>query len=115
MPPDSSTATSSSPTTAASSSALRAAAERGVEVDEVDPLGAVALPGQRGVERVAVAGLGAGLALDEADGLAVGDVDGGQQRETHEEILPSAYRTPARTGGEEWITCGSDRRPSPRS
>ena len=49
----------------------------------MDPLGAVALPGQRRVERVAVAGLGARLALDEADGLAVGHVDGGQQGEAH--------------------------------
>ena len=49
----------------------------------MDPLGAVALPGQRRLQRVAVAGLGAGLALDQADGLAVGDVDCGQQGETH--------------------------------
>ena len=50
----------------------------------MDPLGAVALPGQRGVQRIAVAGLGAGLALDQAHGLAVGDVDGGKKGETHE-------------------------------
>ena len=59
--------------------AVRAAAEGGVEVDQVHPLGAVALPLQRGLERVAVGGLAAGLPLDEPDGLAVGDVDGGQQ------------------------------------
>ena len=81
MPPDSSTATSSRATTSASSSRFEPAPERGVEVDEVDPLGARLLPGQRGVERVAVGGLAPGLALDEAHGLAVGDVDGGQQLE----------------------------------
>ena len=59
-------------------------AEGGVEVDQVHPLGAVALPGEGGLQRVAVAGLGAGLALDQADGLAVGDVDGGQEGEAHD-------------------------------
>ena len=59
---------------------MLAAAERRVEVDEVDPLGARLLPGERGVERVAVRRLGAGLALDQAHGLPVRDVDGGQQR-----------------------------------
>ena len=59
--------------------AVAAPAEGGVEVDQVHPLGAVALPGQRGLERVAVGGLAAGLALHQADGLAVGDVDGGEQ------------------------------------
>ena len=48
------------------------------------PLGAVVLPGQRGVERVAVAGLGAGRALHQAYGLAVGDIHGGQQFEGHD-------------------------------
>ena len=33
----------------------------------------------RGLERVAVGGLAAGLPLDQPDGLAVGDVDGGEQ------------------------------------
>ena len=56
-----------------------AAAERGVEVDEVDPLGALPLPGERGLERVAVVRFAAGGALNEADRLAVGDVDGGQE------------------------------------
>src|SRR5205085_61949 len=55
------------------------AAEGGVEVDEVDPLGARRLPRERRVERVPVRGLAAGLALDEPDGDAAGDVDGGQQ------------------------------------
>ena len=59
--------------------AVGAAAERGVEVDEVDPLGAVALPGQRGVQRGAVLGFAAGLALHQAHRLAVDHVDGGQQ------------------------------------
>ena len=34
--------------------AVGPAPERGVEVDQVDPLGAVALPGQRGLQRIAV-------------------------------------------------------------
>ena len=50
-----------------------------VEVDQVHPLGAVGLPLQGGVERVAVRRLAARLALDETHGLAVGDVDGGEQ------------------------------------
>ena len=58
---------------------VRAAPEGRVQVDEVDPLRAARLPVERRAERVAVRGLGAGLALDEADGLAAGDVDGGQQ------------------------------------
>jgi hypothetical protein len=49
----------------------------------MDPLGAVALPGHGGLARGAVARLGAGLALHEAHGLAVGNIDGGKQRETH--------------------------------
>ena len=81
MPPDSSTLTSSAPDDLGEQLAVGAAAERGVEVDQVDPLGAGALPGQRGVQRVAVGGLGAGRALHQADGLAVGDVDGGQEFE----------------------------------
>src|SRR5690606_8784 len=41
-----------------------AAAEGGVEVDQVQPARAALLEGERGVERRAVAGLGACLALD---------------------------------------------------
>ena len=47
----------------------------------MDPLRAAGVPVERGRERVAVARLGAGRALGQADGLAVGDVDGGQQLE----------------------------------
>ena len=61
--------------------AVVAAAERRVEVDEVDPLRAGLLPAQRGLDRVAEPLLGAGDALDELHGLAVGDVDGGQELE----------------------------------
>src|SRR6202012_3062290 len=61
-----------------------APAERAVQVDEVDPVGAGLLPGQRGLHRVAVAGLGAGLALEKPDGLTVGHVDRGQQGERHQ-------------------------------
>ena len=61
--------------------AVVAAAERRVEVHEVDPLGAGLLPAQRRLDRVAEPLLGAGHALDQLDGLAVRDVDGGQQLE----------------------------------
>ena len=54
------------------------AAEGGVEVDQVDPLRARLLPAQRGLDRVAEALLRAGHALHQLDGLAAGDVDGGQ-------------------------------------
>ncbi len=47
----------------------------------MDPLGAAVLPGEGRGERVAVGRLAARLALDEADGLPVGDVDGRQQLE----------------------------------
>ena len=57
-------------------------AERRVEVDEVDPLRAGPLPGQRRRQRVAVGRLGSRRALDEPDGLAAGDVHGGQQGQT---------------------------------
>src|SRR5262249_36563673 len=55
------------------------AAERGVEVDQVDPAGSGILPGQGGVPGVSVSGLGAGRALEQPDGLAAGDVNGRQQ------------------------------------
>ena len=67
--------------------AVVAAAERRVEVDEVDPLGAGLLPAQRGLDRVAEPLLGAGHALDQLDGLAVGDVDGGQQLEVRRRVV----------------------------
>ncbi len=82
MPPLISTLTSSAADHLGEQRGVGAAAEGGVEVDEVDPLGALLLPGQRRLERVAVRRLAAGLALDEAHGLAVGDVDGGQQLES---------------------------------
>ncbi len=61
--------------------AVGAAAEGGVEVDEVQPLGAGVLPAPGRGDRVAVDALGAGDALGELDGAALGDVDGGQQLE----------------------------------
>jgi hypothetical protein len=57
----------------------------------MDPLGTVALPLQRRLTGGAVSGLGAGLALDQPHGLAVGDVDGGKERETHATSLPSVH------------------------
>ena len=47
----------------------------------MNPLRPGSLPGEGGVQRVAVAGLGARGALDQPDGLAAGHVDGGQQRQ----------------------------------
>ena len=69
---------------------VRTAPEGGVQVHEVDPLGAAGLPVQGGRERVAVRGLRAGLALDEADGLAVGDVDGGQEHKSLGHLSPKS-------------------------
>ena len=78
MPPESSTATSSFPIISGEQRGVAAPPERGVQVDEVDPLGAVALPGQRGLHRIAVPGLGARLAPDQAHGLSTDDVHRGQ-------------------------------------
>src|SRR5690606_15076030 len=106
---------------------VRAPPEGGVEVDEVDPLGALLRPGPGGLARVAVGGLGAGLPLDETDGLTVDDVDGGKQLEAgHGSISPwtralsagcsascgaAGYR-PRRTsrGGTGWPTARRSRR-----
>ena len=83
MPPDSSTLMSialGGP--AGTSFTVVAGAERRVQVDQVQPLGARPLPGQRGLQRGAVQGLRrGGLAVDEPDGLAVADVDGGKEFE----------------------------------
>src|SRR5262249_6205409 len=74
--------------------AVVAAAEGGVEVDQVDPLGAGRLPGQRGGQRIAVAGRGPGRALDQPDRLAALPVDGGQEFELGHARLPSPSPTP---------------------
>ena len=70
---------SSRPTTSREQFGVGAAAEGGVEVHQVDPFGALLLPVEGRLQRGAVACLAAGFALDQADGLAVDDVDGGQQ------------------------------------
>jgi phosphoribosyl-ATP pyrophosphohydrolase len=76
-----------------------AATEGGVEVDEVNPLGALGCPIAGRVNGVAVVGLGAELALGEAHGLALGNVDGGQQFKNggrHSELIQLvSRRTPA--------------------
>ena len=54
------------------------AIKRRIKVDEVQPLGAGVLPAQRGLDRLAEALLGPIDALDQLDGLATQDVDGGQ-------------------------------------
>ncbi len=86
MPPDSSTLRSSQADHVAQQLRVGAPAERRVQVDQVDPVGAGPLPGQRGLHRVAVAGLGAGFALDQPYRLAVGHVDRGQQGERHRRV-----------------------------
>ena len=58
---------------------VRAAPEGRVEVDEVQPLGALLLPGERGLERVAELPAGTRDALHELHGAALDDVDGGQE------------------------------------
>ena len=83
MPPESSTLTSRRSDDVGEQLAVGALAERGVEVDEMDPLRAVGLPLQGGVERRSVRRLAAELALDEAHGLSIGDVDGGEEFEGH--------------------------------
>ena len=60
---------------------VAAGPEGRVEVDEVDPLRALGLEVQRGVQGGSIGGLGAGLTLDKAHGSALADVDGGQERE----------------------------------
>ena len=55
------------------------APEGRVEVDQVHPLRARALPAQRGLDRVAEDALAAGDTLHELDGAAVGHIDGRQQ------------------------------------
>lgn len=52
---------------------------RGIEVDEVDPFGAVVLEQQGGIERRTVVGFASELALDEANGLSIGNVNGGEE------------------------------------
>ncbi len=56
----------------------------------MDPLRAGPLPGQRRGQRVAVGRLGSRRALDEPDGLAAGDVDGGQQGEPLAHLISSS-------------------------
>jgi hypothetical protein len=58
-----------------------AAAECGIEIHQVDPLGPVALPGFGRLQRRTVVGLAPGLALHQAHGLAGHHVDGRQQNQ----------------------------------
>src|SRR6202048_4476692 len=62
---------------------IGAAAERRVQVDQVNPFGTVALPTQRGVQRCAVLGFATGPALHQAHRPALDHVDGGQQNQPH--------------------------------
>ena len=53
--------------------------KRCVKVDEMNPLGTLFDPLVGGIHGVAVVRFGSGLALGQANGLSVGDVDGRQQ------------------------------------
>ena len=79
MPPDISTAMSSLRTTRREQVRVRAAAERGVQVHQVDPRCPGPLPGQRRLQRVAVVSLAAGRPLDQPHRAPVRDVHRGQQ------------------------------------
>ena len=62
-------------------SRVAAAPEGGIQVDEVNPLRALAGPIHGGFDRVAVARLRACSTLGQAHRLAVCDIDGGQQNQ----------------------------------
>ena len=81
MPPDSSTLSRSVRGDLGDDLGVVATAERGVEVDQVHPLGPGVLPALGRGPRVAEPLLRAGPALDELDGLAAGDIDCGQQHQ----------------------------------
>src|SRR5271166_604347 len=88
--------------------AVGAAAERGVQVDQVDPFGTVALPAQRGGHRRAVLGFAAGFALYQAHGTAVDHVDRGQQDQRHlynpsTQLLSTAAPASPLFSGWNWV------------
>lgn len=86
MPPDSSTLMSRVsviPRTRSRLEPVPKAASRSTRCSHSAP---AVLPGEGGGERLAEGGLGAGGALDQADGLPVPDVDGGQQFEAAHEV-----------------------------
>ena len=74
------------------------------------PLRALLLPGQGRVQRVAELAAGAGHALDELDGPAVRDVDGGQQLEagsvSHGSSVPLRLRAIRAGAGYGWRSTG---------
>ena len=63
--------------------AVVAATERRIEIDQVNPLGAVVLPAKAAASRGAVVGLAARLALHEANCFTVGNVDCRQKDQAH--------------------------------
>ena len=71
---------------------VRATAEGRIEVDEVDPVGALVTPAARGVERIAEDPFGTGDALHELDGLAALDIDSGKQHKRIHVLDPSPSR-----------------------
>ena len=95
MPPDSSTSRRVCGGDLGDDLGVAAAAEGGVQIDQVDPLRAGVGPALGRGPRVPELLLGPGHALDELDGLPVRDVDGGQQHQgTHEwEPYPTHPRT----------------------
>src|SRR5690606_353495 len=97
---------------------VAAAAERGVEVDEVDPFRALVSPVGSGGDRVAIVGFRSGLALGQPHRLAIGDVDRGQQSEPRRGIelshgLLSLVKQVKVTGcGSNWTAGGCPLRPT---
>ena len=82
MPPDSSMLTPRTwRITRLDDGVVITAPEGGVEIDEVDPLRALACPVIRSFHGVAVVRFGADFALRHPHGFAVGDVDGRQQNQ----------------------------------
>ena len=91
---------------------VRPAPEGGVEVDEVQPLGALLLPGQRGLDRVAELAAGAGDALHELHGAALDDVDGGQELQAGRSVRGLAHGWVLRGRGRQGVGCSGGRRGS---
>ena len=59
--------------------AVAAPSESGVQVDQVDPLGPVPLPGHSGLQCSAVLGFATGLSLNQPNRPALDHIDGRQQ------------------------------------
>ena len=125
MPPDSSTCNRIVRGDLGDDLGVVAAAERGVQVDQVDPLGTGVLPALRGGPRVTEHLLRAGHALHELDRLAAGHIDRRQQLQpvtpprVHAETLSSCARAILRAPAQQAVLaspccCRADRVTVPR-